>query len=101
MRSMQGTSDRGENMIRLTPQPALALAAFLFGAGAAQAQSVEEFYKGKSIDLVISYSVGGGYDTYARLVARFMGDHIPGKPRIVPRNMPGGGGRVAANWLYN
>ena len=69
--------------------------------GAAQAQSVEEFYKGKTISMVIGYSPGGGYDTYARLVARFMGDHIPGKPQIVPRNMPGASSRVAAAFVYN
>jgi tripartite-type tricarboxylate transporter receptor subunit TctC len=65
------------------------------------AQSVEEFYKGKTISMVIGYSPGGGYDTYARLVARFMGDHIPGKPTLVPRNMPGASSRVAAAYVYN
>jgi tripartite-type tricarboxylate transporter receptor subunit TctC len=82
----------------------LLTAATLFGivvAGSAQAQSVEEFYKGKTISMVIGYSPGGGYDTYARLVARFMGDHIPGKPQIVPRNMPGASSRVAAAFVYN
>ena len=54
-------------------------------------QSVEDFYKGKTISMVIGYPRGG--DTYARLVARYMGDHIPGKPQIVPRNMPGGSAR--------
>jgi tripartite-type tricarboxylate transporter receptor subunit TctC len=80
---------------------AVLLAALGFAAAPAQAQTVEEFYKGKTIDLVISFTAGGGYDAYARLVARHMGDHIPGKPTIVPRNMPGGGGRVAANYLFN
>jgi tripartite-type tricarboxylate transporter receptor subunit TctC len=70
-------------------------------AGSGHAQSVEEFYKGKTISMVIGYSPGGGYDTYARLVARFMGDHIPGKPTIVPRNMPGASSRVAAAYVYN
>jgi tripartite-type tricarboxylate transporter receptor subunit TctC len=82
----------------------LLTAATLFGivvAGSAPAQSVEEFYKGKTISMVIGYSPGGGYDTYARLVARFMGDHIPGKPQIVPRNMPGASSRVAAAFVYN
>jgi tripartite-type tricarboxylate transporter receptor subunit TctC len=76
--------------------------AALVGAGApVSAQSVEEFYKGKTISMVIGYSPGGGYDTYARLVARFMADHIPGKPTIVPRNMPGASSRVAAAFVYN
>jgi tripartite-type tricarboxylate transporter receptor subunit TctC len=67
----------------------------------AQAQSVEEFYRGKTISFVIGYSAGGGYDAYARLVARHMGEHIPGKPSIVPRNMPGASSRVAAAWVAN
>ena len=76
-------------------------AVFSVAAGSAQGQSVEDFYKGKTISMVIGYSPGGGYDTYARLVARFMGDHIPGKPNIVPRNMPGASSRVAAAYVYN
>lgn len=63
-------------------------------------QSAEEFYKGKNIELIIGYSPGGGYDLYARLVGQFLGQHIPGKPTIVPRNMPGAGSRTAANWMY-
>ena len=50
-------------------------------------QSVEDFYRGRKIDLIIGYSSGGTYDLYARLVARFLGNYIPGKPLIVPRNM--------------
>ena len=64
-------------------------------------QSVEDFYRGKKIDLIIGYSSGGTYDLYARLVARHLGNHIPGKPLIVPRNMPGAGSRTAATWVYN
>ena len=60
-----------------------------------------EFYQNKSIDLIIGYSPGGGYDAYARLLARHLGAHIPGNPRIVPRNMPGGGSRAAAQYVYN
>jgi tripartite-type tricarboxylate transporter receptor subunit TctC len=77
------------------------LAALMLAAPAAHAQSVEEFYRGKKIDLVIGYTPGGTYDLYARLVARHLGNHIPGKPLIVPRNMPGAGSRTAANWTYN
>jgi len=67
----------------------------------ARAQSVAEFYKGKNVELLIGYSGGGGYDVYARLLARHMGRHIPGNPTIIPRNMPGAGSLVLANWLYN
>jgi tripartite-type tricarboxylate transporter receptor subunit TctC len=64
-------------------------------------QSVEDFYRGKKLDMIIGYSSGGTYDLYARLVARYLGNYIPGKPLIVPRNMPGAGSRAAANWVYN
>jgi tripartite-type tricarboxylate transporter receptor subunit TctC len=70
------------------------------GAALSQ-QSVEDFYRGKKIDLIIGYSSGGTYDLSARLVARYLGNYIPGKPLIVPRNMPGAGSRAAANWVYN
>ncbi len=66
----------------------------------ARAQSVEEFYKGKTISLLIGFSVGGGYDLYARHLARHMGKHVPGKPTIVPQNMAGAGSLRAANFLY-
>ena len=64
-------------------------------------QSPADFYKGKNIDLYIGYSAGGGYDVYARSLARHMGRFIPGNPTIVPKNMPGAGSLVLANWLYN
>jgi tripartite-type tricarboxylate transporter receptor subunit TctC len=69
--------------------------------GTAQAQSPADFYKGKNVDLLIGYSVGGGYDVYARLIARHMGKHIPGNPIVVPKNMEGAGSLRLANWLYN
>jgi tripartite-type tricarboxylate transporter receptor subunit TctC len=69
--------------------------------GPARAQSVSEFYKGKSVDLYIGYSVGGGYDIYARLLARHLGKHIPGNPTVVPKNMEGAGSLRLANWLYS
>jgi tripartite-type tricarboxylate transporter receptor subunit TctC len=67
---------------------------------AAHAQTPAEFYRGKTVELNIGYSVGGGYDIYARLIARHMGKHIPGNPKVVPRNMEGAGGMRLANWLY-
>ncbi len=65
------------------------------------AQSPAEFFKGKTVDLYIGYSVGGGYDVYARLLARHMGKHIPGNPVVTPKNMEGAGSLRLANWLYN
>jgi tripartite-type tricarboxylate transporter receptor subunit TctC len=66
----------------------------------ARAQTVEEFYKGKTVNLLIGFSVGGGYDLYARHLARHLGKHIPGKPTIIPQNMAGAGSLRAANFLY-
>src|SRR2546425_1140320 len=65
------------------------------------AQSPAEFYKGKNLELYIGYSVGGGYDLYARMLARHMGKHMPGNPTIIPKNMEGAGSLRLANWLYN
>lgn len=67
----------------------------------AAAQSVEQFYKGKQINLVIGADIAGGYDTYGRLFARLMPKHIPGNPNMIVQIMPGAGGVVAANFLYN
>src|SRR5690349_23824979 len=78
----------------------IGLALVLPPIAAARAQSVDDFYRGKSIDLDIGYSVGGGYDLYARLIARRLGEHIPGNPTVVPRNMEGAGSLRLANYLY-
>jgi tripartite-type tricarboxylate transporter receptor subunit TctC len=67
----------------------------------AAANSVEEFYRGKTITLYISTTAATGYDVYGRLLARHMSERIPGKPTIVPRNMPGADGRLAAGYLFN
>jgi tripartite-type tricarboxylate transporter receptor subunit TctC len=61
-------------------------------------QAVASFYHGKTITIVVGYGAGGGYDLYARLLARFIGDHVPGKPGVVVENMPGGGGRMAMSY---
>jgi tripartite-type tricarboxylate transporter receptor subunit TctC len=62
---------------------------------------VADFYRGRTIALVIGLPAGGGYDDYGRLIARHIGDHIPGRPSLVPQNMPGAGGLRAADHLYN
>jgi tripartite-type tricarboxylate transporter receptor subunit TctC len=81
-----------------------AIAGVLLAAVAAQPASsarVEDFFKGKTLSLIIGYSVGGGYDAYGRLVARHLGKHIPGNPTVVPQNMSGAGSLKAANYLYS
>jgi len=66
----------------------------------ARAQSPADFYKGKTVEFYIGYSVGGGYDLYARTIARHIGKHIPGNPTVVPKNMEGAGSLRLANWLF-
>jgi tripartite-type tricarboxylate transporter receptor subunit TctC len=66
----------------------------------AHAQAVADFYRGKTITLLIGYTSGGGYDLYARVLARHMGRHIPGNPTVVPQNMPGAGSLRVAGFLY-
>jgi len=70
----------------------------------AQAKSAEQpraFYQGKTLQIVVGFEAGGGYDAYARLIGRTLSKHIPGNPTIVVQNKPGAGSRVAANWLFN
>src|SRR4051812_10588667 len=68
---------------------------------AAHSQSVEEFYRGKTINMIIGYPSAGANDHYARTVARHIGKHIPGQPKVIARNMPGGGSLIAANHVFN
>jgi tripartite-type tricarboxylate transporter receptor subunit TctC len=79
----------------------LAASALLIAALPAPAQSVEQFYSGKMITLQIGYGPGGGYDTYARHLARHLGKHVPGEPVIVPQNVPGAGSLKLTNALFN
>jgi tripartite-type tricarboxylate transporter receptor subunit TctC len=70
------------------------------GAARATAQTVEDFYRGKTVNVIVGYAPGGGYDLYARLLARHMGKHIPGNPSLVVQNMPGAGSMKAGLYLY-
>jgi len=88
-------------MSRIVFGAAAVAAIALMQTGSSSAQSVADFYKGKTISMVVGYSAGGGYDTYARIIARFMGKHIPGNPTIVVQNMPGAGSLTAANHIAN
>jgi tripartite-type tricarboxylate transporter receptor subunit TctC len=67
----------------------------------AKADAVADFYKGKTITMVVSYGPGGGYDIYGRLLAQHMSKHIPGNPTIIINNMPGAGSLKGANYIYN
>src|SRR4051795_3129213 len=68
---------------------------------AAHAQNVADFYRGKTVNLIIGYPPAGANDVYARLAARHIGKHIPGTPNVVPRNMPGAGSLLAASHIFN
>jgi tripartite-type tricarboxylate transporter receptor subunit TctC len=77
----------------------LALAGLL-QISSAYAQDPAAFYKGRTVNMEIGYTAGGGYDVYARTVARFIGKHLPGTPTVLPKNMPGAGSLRLTNWLY-
>lgn len=77
----------------------VAIAALLFIVGAIQA-STHEFFQGKTVRIIVAFSPGGGFDTYARTIARHMGKHILGNPTFIVDNMPGAGGVIAANHVY-
>src|SRR5215510_6477405 len=65
------------------------------------ADEVSDFYRGRTVSLIAGFNPGGGADTYARLLARHLGRHVPGNPAVVVRNMQGAGSVVAANYVFN
>src|SRR5262249_6827892 len=96
-RNSRGGGPMPSIRVRLRGAPAIlaALAAFASPAAA------QDFYAGRSIELLIGAPPGGGYDIYGRVVARHIGRHIPGSPNIVPKNMPGAGSARAAGFIAN
>jgi tripartite-type tricarboxylate transporter receptor subunit TctC len=68
--------------------------------GALAASSADDFYRGKVIRIIVGFSAGGGFDTYARSLSRYMGKYIPGNPTIIVDNMPGAGSLISANHIY-
>ena len=76
-------------------------ACFAFGAMSLAHADTHDFYEGKTVQLLIGYSAGGGYDTYARTLARHIGKHIPGNPEVITKNVPGAGSLVLMNQLAN
>jgi tripartite-type tricarboxylate transporter receptor subunit TctC len=79
---------------------ALLFAATLLGIRGASADPIADFYKGKQVQMIVGYGSGGGYDIYARVLARYLGSYISGNPTVVVQNMVGAGSLVAANYLY-
>jgi tripartite-type tricarboxylate transporter receptor subunit TctC len=80
---------------------ALLFGVLAFAAPRAQAQDTAQFYAGKTITFIVGYGAGASYDSGARLIARYLGKHMPGSPNVVVQNLPGAGSMVAANQLYN
>ena len=88
-------------MIGTMLRAAAALALLLATAAVGRADPVADFYRGRTVEVYVGYSTGGGYDIYARMLARHMGRFIPGNPTLVPKNMEGAGSLRLANWLAN
>ncbi len=89
------------NILRITCRTATAGALVMAASTLPTVGQSAEFYKGKTVTMLIGTSPGGGYDTYARLLTRHMGRYIPGTPKVIAKNMPGAGSRRAAGYLYN
>jgi tripartite-type tricarboxylate transporter receptor subunit TctC len=70
-------------------------------ATASLALAQEPNFAGKNVTMIIGFGAGGGYDQWGRTIARHIGKHMPGKPNVVPQNMPGGGSFTAANHIYS
>lgn len=85
---------------RLRTIAALAAIATSLALGQARADAVADFYKGKTVNIIVGFGPGGGYDQYARTLARYLGKHIPGEPSVVVQNMDGAGSVRASNHVY-
>src|SRR5437667_11544892 len=83
------------------PIAGLVLVIAVLAAGQAPAETPEDFYRGKRLTLTVGYGPGGGYDVFARLLARHIGRLIPGNPQIIVQNTPAAGSLIAANYLYS
>ncbi len=81
--------------------PALALGVAISANGAARADAVADFFKGKVVEIYVAAGAGGGYGLYSRVLCEFMSDHIPGQPTLTPKFMSGSAGVKAANYVYN
>ena len=98
----QGLKEKHEDIMRNTRRAIAAGALLAAGVTVpASADEISDFYKGKSVNIVVGHEAATGFDIYARVLARHLGRHIPGNPSIVVQNMTGASGLTAANWLYN
>ncbi|MCZ6625125.1 MAG: tripartite tricarboxylate transporter substrate-binding protein [Deltaproteobacteria bacterium] len=90
-------------MIRKLPTHSVIIMAIALACalGTARAAMAERFYEGKTIRFIVPYGPGGGFDVQARLMARYLPRYIAGKPTVIVQNMPGGGGSIGPNYVYN
>jgi tripartite-type tricarboxylate transporter receptor subunit TctC len=97
-----GGMEKGSRIMTMMMMRMAGLAALLLSAlpASAQTEAVADFYRGKTVRVVVGYGPGGSYDLYGRLAAEFLGRHIPGNPTVVAVNMPGAGGFKAIDYLY-
>jgi len=102
-RLCQGMQRKGVSMSRWNDRAVAGAVGVLMSLCAcpASADDVADFYKGKTLTIVVGHEVGTGFDIYGRTLARHLGRHIPGNPNVVVQNMVGASGIIAANWLYN
>lgn len=87
--------------VQLVRTALFSVAALALVAPAAKSAGVEDFYRGKTVNMIVGYSAGGGYDLYGRTLARYLGRYIPGNPAVVAQNMPGAGSLKAVEYLYS
>jgi len=88
--------------LKLTAVASVVAAAVAIGSvSAIAADAAAQFYRGKTVQVLVGFSPGGGYDLYARTLARYLGKHIPGNPTVITQNMPGAGSMKVMNYLYN
>src|SRR5579863_4204291 len=93
-KSMSGAAAKGFRV-------ALTGAALMIFGPAAAADEAADFYRGRTITVIVGFGAGGGYDLYARLLAHYLGNHIAGQPNVVVQNMEGAGSVRAANYVYS
>ena len=91
----------GSAASRLAISTSIVTSVLLAAGGLAHAQDVASFYRGKTVQIICGFGAGGGYDLYARLLSRHIGDHIPGNPGVIVQNMTGAGSVRASNHVYN
>ena len=98
---MKSITSKDRSRLRRAAFACFALAPLASTAAHAQSDGLADFYRSKPFTIIVGYSAGGGYDVYARAIARYIGRHMPGAPNVIVTNMPGAGSLASVNYLYN